>query len=209
MKIKIIDYGAGNLKSIVNIILKAGVSSEIINSPDEIDSADAIILPGVGAFDYAIENLDKKGWRQPLYNHAMNDKKPILGLCLGMQIMTRGSEEGTAKGFGFIQADTVKFSFNSLPKKKIPHMGWNNLKIKKKNRLFNTDQINNRFYFCHSYHVVCDNTTDVLTTSNYGYDIVSSFQKKNIIGAQFHPEKSHKYVYLFFKNIINLFHESI
>ena len=118
MKIKIIDYGAGNLKSIVNIISKAGGSSEIVNSPDEINSADAIILPGVGAFDHAIKNLDKKGWRQPLYNYAINDKKPILGLCLGMQIMTRGSEEGAAKGFGFIQADTVKFSFNSLPQKK-------------------------------------------------------------------------------------------
>ena len=209
MKIKIINYGAGNLKSIANIISKVGGVSEILDSPDKIHSADAIILPGVGSFDYAIENLDKKGWRQPLYNYVMNDRKPILGLCLGMQVMTRSSEEGTAKGFGFIQADTVKFSYNSIASKKIPHMGWNNIKIEKKNRLFDAYQINSRFYFCHSYHVVCDNTSDVLTTSNYGYNFVSSFQKKNIFGVQFHPEKSHKYGYLFFKNIINLFNENI
>ena len=188
------------------MITKVGGNVDIISSPDEIYGKKVIIMPGVGAFDYAIQTLTSNGWIEPLYKHVIVDKKIILGICLGMQIMTRGSEEGSLKGLGFIDADTVKFNFNNInEKKKIPHMGWNKINVQGKNNLFETGDESERFYFANSYHVVCDNDDDILTTTQYGYNFTSAYKKNNIIGVQFHPEKSHKYGCNFFEKFIKHF----
>ena len=205
MRISVLDTGIGNIKSVYNMIVKVGGDIDIISSPDKIAVANAIILPGVGAFDHCIKILSSKGWLEAISEHALVKKKNLLGICMGMQIMTRGSEEGTLDGLGFVEADTVKFNFsNTKEKKKIPNMGWNSVKAQKDNKLFEPGN-ESEFYFANSYHVVCDNEQDILTTTNYGYNFVSSFQKENIIGVQFHPEKSHKYGYDFFKKLINHF----
>jgi len=205
LSISVLDSGIGNIKSVCNMIVKVGGNVDIISSPEKIANANAIIMPGVGAFDYAMKTLSSNGWIDALSKHTLIKKKTILGICLGMQIMTRGSEEGTLDGLGFVEADTVKFNFVSKKdKKRIPNMGWNLVKVQKANNLFETTN-DSQFYFANSYHIVCDNEQDVLTTTNYGYDFTSSFQKENIIGVQFHPEKSHKYGYDFFKKFVKHF----
>ena len=205
MSISVLDTGIGNIKSVCNMIIKVGGNVDIISSPEKIADANAIIMPGIGAFDYAMRTLSSNGWIDALSKHALIEKKTILGICLGMQIMTRGSEEGTLDGLGFVEADTVKFNFASKKdKKRIPNMGWNLVKVRRANNLFEPTN-DNQFYFANSYHIVCDNEQDILTTTNYGYDFTSSFQKENIIGVQFHPEKSHKYGYDFFKKFVKHF----
>ena len=205
MSISVLDTGIGNIKSVCNMIIKVGGNVDIISSPEKIADANAIIMPGIGAFDYAMKTLSSNGWIDALSKHALIEKKTILGICLGMQIMTRGSEEGTLDGLGFVEADTVKFNFVSKKdKKRIPNMGWNLAKVQRANNLFEPTN-DNQFYFANSYHIVCDNEQDILTTTNYGYDFTSSFQKENIIGVQFHPEKSHKHGYDFFKKFIKHF----
>lgn len=185
------------------MVHKIGGDYEILNSPSQLKFSNFIILPGVGAFDNAMLSLKKDGWIDSLKKYVLIDEKPILGLCLGMHLMTRGSQEGKEQGLNFIAADTIKFNLDKLSeKKRIPNMGWNTISIKKNSFLFNNSNQLTRFYFAHSYHVICDNPSDILTTTFYGYDFISSFQKKNIIGVQFHPEKSHKFGFNFFQNII-------
>lgn len=187
------------------MIVKVGGHVDIISSPHQIAKANTIILPGVGAFDHCMKTLSSKGWIEAISKHALVNKKNLLGICMGMQVMTRGSEEGLLNGLGLIEADTIRFNFSHTnAKKKIPNMGWNSVKVQKENELFELGS-ENEFYFANSYHVVCDNEQDILTTTNYGYKFTSSFQKENIIGVQFHPEKSHKYGYTFFKNFIKYF----
>jgi len=204
--ISIVDCGIGNVSSLINIIQKVGGDAQIISSPEQIKDAESLILPGVGAFDNAMKILESNGWVEPLYQHAMIEKKPILGVCLGMHLFTRCSQEGLSKGLGFIEADTIHFSINNMnDRRSIPHMEWNTINVQKENGFFGLDEPESRFYFVHSYHVVCDNQCDILTTTNYGYKFTSSFQRDNIIGVQFHPEKSHKFGYKFFKQLIEEF----
>lgn len=206
MRIAVVDYGAGNIGSICNIIHKTGADVDVLSSPEGIANADSIILPGVGAFDNAINKLEEGGWVEPLSKYAMVDRKPLLGICLGMQLFTRSSQEGVKKGLGFIDADTIRFSEGRMAEnQRVPHMGWNVADVQKENVLFDPNEPEERFYFVHSYHVVCDSQEDVLTTTNYGYDFVSSFQKDNIVGVQFHPEKSHRFGYEFFKRLVRDF----
>ena len=203
MIVSVVDCEIGNVGSVCNIVRKVGFEVEVITSPDQLKSTAVLILPGVGAFDNAITNLEDGGWINSLRKYAMVDKKPILGICLGMQLFTRGSQEGVKKGLCFIEADTVRFSVEKMSMmQRIPHMGWNLAAVQKENTLFDPDEQEERFYFVHSYHVECDNEEDVLTTTNYGYEFVSSFQKGNIVGVQFHPEKSHHFGYEFFKRYL-------
>lgn len=193
--IVIVDYGVGNLGSIHNMIKKLGYKSIVSSSLDDIRQADKLILPGVGSFDIAMKNLNNLGMIDILNEKVLIQKTPILGICLGMQLLTKGSEEGQIKGLGYIDAYATKFDNSNLI---VPHMGWNIVNIQKDNALFDNTK-ENRFYFVHSYSVSCSNQSDILTTTNYGKVFVSSFLKENIIGAQFHPEKSHKFGMKFFK----------
>lgn len=192
--IVIIDYGLGNIGSIANMFKKIGVEAKISSDPRLIENADKLILPGVGSFDNGIENLSQHGFIEILRRKVIEKKTPILGICLGMQLMTRGSEEGKMSGLGWVDAETVKFFFtgsdNAL---KIPHMGWNTISPKKQNVLLNDLYLGARFYFVHSYHVKCSRPDDVLMETRYGFDFTSAFQFGNIFGVQFHPEKSHRF----------------
>jgi len=190
--IVIVNYGLGNLGSIKNMLKKIGFNSLITSDLKKIEEANKLILPGVGAFDNGIENL-RKFKLIPVLNKVVLEKKiPILGICLGMQLMTEKSEEGKLPGLGWIKAETNKFNF---PNKnlKIPHMGWNKVKIIKQSPLTDSLKGENRFYFVHSYYVSCKNFSDILMQTDYGFPFCSAFTSKNIYGVQFHPEKSHQY----------------
>lgn len=180
----------GNLRSVQKAFERIGVSVKISNNPDEILKAEKLVLPGVGHFEQGVKNLKDRGLFTVLNEGVLKNKIPIIGICLGMQLMTDFSEEGNCDGFGWIKGKTRKFSFqgNGL---KIPHMGWNNLTISKPNSLYEGITSDNFFYFVHSYYVSCDVESNILAETNYGNKFVSSFQKENIFGCQFHPEKSH------------------
>ncbi|WP_035588025.1 imidazole glycerol phosphate synthase subunit HisH [Hippea jasoniae] len=200
--ITIINCGMGNVGSVANMIKKVGGKSIITSNRDEVKHAKKLILPGVGAFDNAVKNLKDLGLWDLIKEKVLLEKVPIMGICLGMQLLTKGSEEGELKGFGFIDAYTKKFKFEDN-KLKVPHMGWNTVKITKKSKLFeNMENQESRFYFVHSYYVDCYNKNDILTITNYGIDFVSSFENDNIIGVQFHPEKSHRFGMQLLKNFV-------
>ena len=200
--ITIIDYGMGNLGSVANMIKKVGGKSIITSNKDDIKNAKKILLPGVGAFDSAVKNLKKLHLWDLIKEKVVVEKVPIMGICLGMQLLTKGSEEGELDGFGFIDAYAKRFEFEKEDLK-IPHMGWNVVNLQKKSKLFEgMEHQENRFYFVHSFAVECKENKDILTTTHYGYDFVSSFEKENIVGCQFHPEKSHKFGMKLFKNFV-------
>ena len=189
--ITIVDYGMGNLGSVQNMFKRIGVNSIISSDVNEIAQAKKILLPGVGSFDAAMHRINAGGFRDVLDNKALKEKVPILGICLGMQLLTSESEEGKEKGLGWIPAKTIKFPpDNGL---KIPHMGWNQVVISNKSPLTESLQDNARFYFVHSYFVRVDNESHSILRTNYGVNFDSGIQKDNIFGAQFHPEKSHKF----------------
>ncbi len=197
--IGIIDYGSGNTNSILSMLEYLNIDAKIICKPSEVLFCDKLILPGVGSFDYAIKTLRSSGWVDYIERAVLHEKKPILGICLGMQLFCSSSEEGKEKGLNWIDASVIKFKKeNGI---KIPHMGWNYLSVNKKNNLIEQDTFSDiRFYFVHSYHVACKDKSDVLSYTNHGYKIVSALNKDNIYGVQFHPEKSHKYGLALFKN---------
>lgn len=199
--IAIVDYGMGNLGSIANMLKKVGAQSTISSDPQIITAADKLVLPGVGAFDNGMRNLAQRGLVELLNAQVLQHKKPILGLCLGMQLFTRASEEGQLKGLGWINAQTVRFKFDQANADlKIPHMGWNTLRIHRPHPLLADLEKDARFYFVHSYHLICNDPESALATTTYGYDFASVVAQDNILGAQFHPEKSHKFGMKLLKN---------
>jgi glutamine amidotransferase len=162
-------------------------------------------LPGVGAFDNGIRNLETRELKDILKEKVLKEKIPVLGICLGMQLMTRCSEEGILPGLGWVDGETVRFRFDKMSNSlKIPHMGWNTVQVMKENVLCRGVDGKTRYYFVHSYHVVLRNEEDVLAKTHYGYDFASSFQKENIMGVQFHPEKSHKFGMKLLKNFMDI-----
>lgn len=200
--IVIVDYKMGNLGSITNIIKKVGHSSIVTSDIGQISKADKIILPGVGSFDKAMENLKDLNLIEVLNQKALIEKVPVLGICLGMQLLTKSSEEGNVDGLGWIDAKTVKFQLSDYSNLKIPHMGWNEVQLPQKHILCDDMYQDPRFYFVHSYHAVCESDANILMTTHFGYDFTSGIVKDNIIGVQFHPEKSHKFGMKLFKNFI-------
>ena len=200
----IVNYGAGNIGSVANMIKRVGGKAFIASSPQELEKAERIILPGVGSFDSGMGKLEASGMIEMLNKKVLVEKVPFLGICLGAQLCTKGSEEGTSKGLGWFDADTLKFKFNKEQNLKLPHMGWNYVKACKEHPILNELPQNSRFYFVHKYYLQAQNKQDILFSSEYGSTFASGLQKDNIIALQFHPEKSHKYGMRVMENFINL-----
>lgn len=201
--IAILDYGLGNLGSIANMLKVIGEKSKITNKEDEIRTADGIILPGVGAFDAGMQKLDNSGLTEIIKDCAAKET-PILGICLGMQMLGRRSEEGSLSGLGLIPFECKRFRFSDDSSLKIPHMGWDIVDIKQSNPLVNNLEGTQRYYFVHSYHAVCDSDENILMTCDYGYEFVASVVKGNIMGVQFHPEKSHDFGLALLTNFVGM-----
>ena len=200
--ITIIDYGMGNLGSVVNMLRRIEVGCEVTGDPARIAEASHILLPGVGAFDAAMERIDASGIRPVLDDKALHQRVPVLGICLGMQLLTRGSEEGVRPGLGWIPGKTRRLP-NSLGIK-IPHMGWNVAVRTRPCAL--TDRLEGeiRFYFVHTYCVKTDDPHDTVMQTRYGTDFAAAVQRDNIMGVQFHPEKSHRFGMQLLRNFAEL-----
>ncbi len=195
--ISIVDYGVGNLGSIANMLSYIGVESQIISDADSILSAEKLILPGVGAFANAMKELNNRGYIDPLNKAVLEQKTPVMGICLGMQLLCEGSEEGNAQGLGlgWIKGEAKKFDFSGAAEKlRVPHMGWKEVDVLKTGHLYPTiENEKQRYYFVHSYHMVCEDAGDVAATAGYGAPFTAAVEKGHIFGAQFHPEKSHRF----------------
>ena len=189
--IVIIDFGMGNLSSINYKLRQAGFESMISSDAEIISSASKLILPGVGNFKTAMENINSLKLKEILDKQVLVHKKPILGICLGFQLFCEHSAEGDKKGLGWIRGKVRKFSFEKEENRKVPHVGWNTLHLEKQDPIFANVPSKQRFYFTHSYYVECDSLVSISTT-NYGISFTSALRRNNIVGTQFHPEKSHK-----------------
>ena len=196
----IIDYGVGNLKSIQNMLKKAGVVSIIANKEEDILKASKLIIPGMGHFDNCMISLNRSGLRPAIEHRVTEMKIPVLGICVGVQMFMEDSEEGTEKGLGWIKGKTIRFNQSLMNGGyKIPNMGW--LSIVRRGDSSLLDELDEaRFYFAHSFHVSPFDEKDILATASYGYDFAVALEKDNILGVQFHPEKSHKYGMHLLKN---------
>lgn len=199
--IGIIDYNVGNLGSVKRMIELAGGESIFVKSSEDLHSCDKLVLPGVGAFDHGVRKLRELDYFFELNQLVLVEKVPILGICLGMQLMCKASEEGSDNGLGWLDAAVEYINDADV---RVPHMGWNELKIVNENSIIPTDMEHLRYYFVHSYAVRCKNKSDVVATSYYGSEFVSAFQKGNIYGVQFHPEKSHRFGRQLFEKFVDL-----
>jgi glutamine amidotransferase len=191
--IAVVDYGLGNIGSVANILRKVGAEPVYTSDPETLRTASKLVLPGVGAFDTCMRNLRSSGLIPVLVECVLKREIPLLGICVGMQMLSRGSEEGTESGLGWIAARTVKFAGKADEELRIPHMGWNEVRPTRPIALFSGLETGARFYFVHSYHVVCDDPEDVVGEAIYGAPFTAALQRRNITGVQFHPEKSHKF----------------
>jgi glutamine amidotransferase len=193
MRIYIPNYGCGNLSSVARMVTKVGGDAVITTNALELTKADKIIIAGVGAFDHGMLGLRAGGWIDEINEAAFVRKIPILGICLGMQLMCKASEEGLLPGLGWIDAEVRRFDLKNAPRLKVPHMGWNKVVVAKENPLISLGHGEQRYYFVHSYHVVCNDKDDILATGTHGFDLTAAFRRDNIFGVQFHPEKSHRF----------------
>lgn len=203
-KILVVDYGMGNVGSVVKKIYRAGASPIVGSTKADVFSASKIILPGVGRFASAVVRLKNLGLWEALDQVVTKGEVGILGICLGMQLMSNSSEEGNERGFGWLDAEVVRFNMQDAAKYKVPHVGWNNVELKRNSPIFEDVDPRSDFYFVHSYHMKCNRTEDILAVTEYSYLFVSAIQKGNIYGVQFHPEKSHDSGEKIFSNFMNL-----
>lgn len=204
MLVSILNYGLGNHGSILRMIQKSGGRAEYISTSDEILRAQKIILPGVGHFDEGMNALVRQDLITSLRRRVVVDGVPVLGICLGMQMLCSKSQEGNASGLGFVDAEVVKFCMHTGYSMKVPHMGWCDVEVVKSNPLLQSDCDEQRFYFVHSYHVVPNNDYITIAIANYGYKFCAAFQNDNIFGVQFHPEKSHRFGMNLMKRFLDL-----
>ena len=187
----VVDCGISNTGSVLNMLRRLGVAAEATSDPERVAAAERLLLPGVGAFDAGMEQLEARGLVAPL-EAARAAGTPVLGLCLGMQLMTRGSDEGVRPGLGWFDATTRRLEPDD-PALKVPHMGWNRVEACKSSKLFALDGPPQRFYFVHSYYVDADDDRDVLARTWHGHSFCSAVERDNLAGVQFHPEKSHRF----------------
>lgn len=200
--IVVLDYGVGNLSSVSNMLRKAGGEVRISNDPADVLAADKLLLPGVGHFDHGMKMLNASGLRDAVDRFALELRRPVLGICLGAQILGKGSEEGDAPGLGWIDMECHKFQ--AMPGIRVPHMGWNQIVRKKPSYLLDQMAADARFYFVHSYHMSCSDSEDVLATSTHGVEFVCAVQRENIMGTQFHPEKSLRHGLALMRSLVEL-----
>ena len=190
-RVAIVDYGMGNLHSVKRKLDRIGVHGVLTSDPGDVLAADKLLLPGVGHFGKAMEHLGALGLVEALNEAALVRKTPILGICLGMQLLARHSQEGDVEGLGWIDADVVRFAVEDTLRFKVPHMGWNSVRVARPSPLLDGVTEKTEFYFVHAYHMVCRDGGDVLCDTDYGYPFTSVVQRENVYGVQFHPEKSH------------------
>lgn len=193
--IVILDYGLGNIGSIANMLKKIGVNDVIVSNDETvIQAASHLIIPGVGAFDTGMNNIRRLGLEEIIWEHAVKNNKPTLGICLGMQLLGLSSEEGKETGLGLIEFRNIKYRFSDEVDLKIPHMGWNYVNIMdKEDPLSRNLTDSERYYFVHSYYAHCESDSNILMKATYGFEFTAAVKHNNIYGVQFHPEKSHKY----------------
>ena len=190
MAIVVVDYDMGNVGSIVNMMKKIGHAVEVTSDPDAIRSAERLILPGVGSFDAGMDSIRGRGLVDVLNERVLTARVPVLGICLGMQLLGDSSREGNTAGLGWIASESVRFSSET---QRVPHMGWNHVAPMAQHWLFAGQPDDMRFYFVHSYHVVCKDARDQIATAQYGLDFAAAVGRDHILGVQFHPEKSHRF----------------
>ncbi len=203
-KLVIVDYGMGNLNSVKRILDRMKVNAVVSSNPKDIAGSDKLILPGVGHFGKAMSNLRELNLLDTLNEAVLIKKKPILGICLGMQLLAKKSEEGDADGLGWFDAEVVKFRVSDTLKYKIPHMGWNQIYLKNNSSLMKKIPELSEFYFVHSYYVKVKQQSDLLNETEYDDIFTSAIEKDNIFGVQYHPEKSHDAGAQLMKNFIEL-----
>lgn len=201
MNLVIVNYGLGNVSSIHNMLQYLGIACQVSRDISVISKADKLILPGVGSFDNGMSLIEKNNLIDILNEKVLHYKTPVLGICLGMQLMCKHSEEGSRAGLNWISADVVRFSSDAPIR--VPHMGWNSVCIHKNNPLLNSNE-ESYFYFVHAYHLSHIRDADILASTIYGYEFVSAIQHDNIFGVQFHPEKSHRFGMSLLKNFAEL-----
>ena len=199
--IAIVDYGLGNVQAIANVYKKLGLPTSIVTQAVDLKRADKVILPGVGAFDQAIKRLEKAGMRQMLDEVVLQHHVPVLGICVGMQMLARSSEEGKLAGLGWIDAEVKRFDLSAfnIPAC-VPHMGWNDVKSVRESGLFREMDHSVCFYFLHSYYMCCKKDEDVIAVADYGGEFACAVNSGNVYGVQFHPEKSHGFGLQLLKN---------
>jgi len=203
--IAIIDYRMGNLGSISNMLKKVGAPASVTSDAHEIAAVEKLVLPGVGAFDVGMTHLRDMGLIDVLRERVLRQQTPILAICLGMQLLTERSEEGRLPGLGWIEAETIRFRIQPRTAGlKVPHMGWNSIRLRRPDPFFKDLEPDAGFYFVHSYHLVARRDEDVLAETHHGYDFVCAVRRDNIMGTQFHPEKSHRYGMRVLKNFAEL-----
>jgi len=202
--IAVVSYGVSNVGSILNMLKKIGAPAVAVSTPAEIERAEKLILPGIGAFDNGMTALTDLGLVEPLKHRVGQDGIPLLGICLGMQLLGSGSEEGVLPGLGLVNGRSIRFRSGGVPPLRVPHMGWNALASHRESALLCGLDNGARFYFVHSYHFECQRPADVLATARYGIEFTAMVQRDNVWGAQFHPEKSHRYGMALLRNFAKL-----
>jgi glutamine amidotransferase len=203
--IAIIDYGLGNIRAFMNVYKQLNIPVIIAKHPDHLKGAEKIILPGVGAFDYAMQRFNDSGMRKTVDELVLNKNVPIMGICVGMQMLAKSSEEGKLPGLGWIDAEVKRFDSSTFNHQTcIPHMGWNDVKPVEPTQLMQNLEQNARFYFLHSYYFHCNRQEDTIATTDYGIQFSSAVGFNKIYGVQFHPEKSHQWGIQLLKNFAEI-----
>jgi imidazole glycerol-phosphate synthase subunit HisH len=204
MNIDVLDYGLGNIGSVIRMVEKVGSSAKPITTPEEIRQSDKLILPGVGHFDHGIAQLVQRGLIGPLQERVVQQGTPIMGICLGMQLLCSSSEEGASPGLGYVNAEVRKFHAQADQNLKIPHMGWNTVRVVRENPLISEASKEQRFYFVHSYYVEPKSSDLAIMMTTHGLEFCAAFKSDNIFGVQFHPEKSHRFGMALMKSFVDL-----